>query len=128
MGINSIRFDDDTFGIDKRYIKTLCEAIQTECPGVRWDTEIHVRLCDDETISTMKKAGCYSVQIGFESGNNGILKEVRKSTTVEMSLDACKVIKRNGIKLQTFFMVGFPQETEETLADTVDAMKKPSAM
>jgi len=124
MGINSVRFDDDTFGIDKRYIKSLCEALQSECPGIRWDTEIHVRLCDDDTIETMRKAGCYSVQIGFESGNDGILKEMRKSTTVEMSLNACKVIKRHGIKLQTFFMVGFPQETEETLNDTVEAMKK----
>jgi len=124
MGINTFRFDDDTFGIDKRYIKDLCGAMKSECPGIRWDTEIHVRLCDDATISTLKEAGCYSVQIGFESGNDEVLKEMRKSTTVEMSLDACKVIKRNGIKLQTFFMVGFPQETEETLNDTVEAMKK----
>jgi len=124
IGINTIRFDDDTFGIDKKYIKELCNAMKSECPGIRWDTEIHVRLCDDETISTMRDAGLYSVQIGFESGNDQILKEMRKSTTVEMSLDACKVIKKHGIKLQAFFMVGFPQETEETLNDTVEAMKK----
>jgi radical SAM superfamily enzyme YgiQ (UPF0313 family) len=124
MGIHTVRFDDDTFGVDKRHIKNLCDAIRRECPGLRWDTELHVRLCDDETISLMKEAGCYSIQIGFESGNNEILKAMTKNTTVEASLQACKIIKKYGIKLQTFFMVGFPQETEETLKDTVEAMRK----
>jgi radical SAM superfamily enzyme YgiQ (UPF0313 family) len=72
----------------------------------------------------MKASGCYSIQIGIESGNNEILKQMRKNTTIEEALAACEVIHKHGIELKTFFIVGFPQETEDTLNDTVAAMRK----
>ncbi len=124
MGLRSVHFDDDTFGVNKQYINDLCNALIAHCPGLKWSCELHVRLADDPTISLMKAAGCYSIQIGIESGNNKILKEMRKNITIEDALAACGTIKKHGIELQAFFIVGFPQETEDTLNDTVTAMKK----
>jgi radical SAM superfamily enzyme YgiQ (UPF0313 family) len=124
MGVRSVHFDDDNFGIKKEYINNLCEAIMRECPDLKWSCEIHVKLVSEQTISIMKKAGCRSIQIGIESGDNRILKEIRKNITIEEAYSACKIIKRAGISLEVFFMVGFPQETEETLAATVKAIKK----
>jgi hypothetical protein len=49
---------------------------------------------------------------------------MRKGFTREEALHACDVIKRQGMLLYTFFIVGFPHETEETLKDTVSLMKK----
>jgi len=72
----------------------------------------------------MKKAGCYLIQIGIESGNNEILRAMRKNITIEDAFRACRIIKRAGLELHTFFMVGFPQEREDTLNDTLMAMKK----
>ncbi|MHB8172982.1 MAG: B12-binding domain-containing radical SAM protein, partial [Nitrospirota bacterium] len=119
-----VHFDDDTFGITKQYISDLCNGIMEHCRGLKWSCELHVRLVNEESISLMKKAGCYSIQIGVESGNNSILKEMRKNITIEEALSAARIIKGHGISLSAFFMVGFPQETEETLRDTVTAMKK----
>jgi len=124
MGLKAIHFDDDTFGVNKKYINDLCNALLTHCPGLKWSCELHVRLADEQTISLMKAAGCRSIQIGIESGNNEILRAMRKNITIEESLAACEAIRKHGIGLQAFFMVGFPQETEETLNDTVTAMKK----
>lgn len=123
-GLRLIHFDDDTFGINKKYINDLCSALIIHCPGLKWSCELHVKLTDEQTISLMKRAGCCSVQIGIESGNNEILKEMRKNITIEEALSACKIIKEHGIRLEPFFMVGFPQETEESLNDTVKAIKK----
>ena len=123
MGLKAIRFDDDTFGVNKKYISDLCNAIIAHCPGLKWSCELHVKLVDEKIISLMKKSGCYSIQIGVESGNNKILKEVKKNITIEEAFAACKIIKKYGIELEAFFIVGFPQETEETLSDTVKAMK-----
>lgn len=72
----------------------------------------------------MKAAGCFSVQMGVESGNNEILSAVRKNITIEEALDACRLVKKHGLQLHVFFMVGFPQETEATLRDTIVAMKR----
>ncbi len=124
MGLKSVYFVDDIFGINKKYINALCNALIRHCQGLKWSCEFHVKLVDEQTISLMKKAGCYLIKIGIESGNNEILKKMRKNFTIEEALSACKIIKKHGIKLQTFFIVGFPQETEETLNDTVVAMKK----
>jgi radical SAM superfamily enzyme YgiQ (UPF0313 family) len=73
----------------------------------------------------MKSAGCNFLQLGIESGNNEILEQIRKGITIERALSACEtIINVGGIHLNTFFMVGFPQETEKTLRDTFDAMEK----
>jgi radical SAM superfamily enzyme YgiQ (UPF0313 family) len=124
MGLRLINFADDTFGINKKYINDLCNALVVHCPGLKWSCEIHVKLIDEQTISLMKAAGCYLIHIGIESGNNEILKEIRKNITIEEALSACEIIRKHGIKLRAFFIVGFPQETEDTLNDTVAAMKK----
>jgi radical SAM superfamily enzyme YgiQ (UPF0313 family) len=124
MGLRLVNFDDDTFGVSKKHIHDLCNTIREHCPGLQWSSEIHVKLVDDQTISTMKAAGCFSIQIGIESGNNEILKHMRKNTTIEEAFSACEIIRKHGMELKTFFIVGFPQETEETLNDTVAAMRK----
>ena len=125
MGSHLIRFDDDTFGgTNKKYINDLCNALIIHCPGLKWSCGIHVKSVNEQTISLMKAAGCYSIAIGIESGNNGILKEMRKNITIEEAFSACRIIKKHGIKLGAFFIVGFPQETEDTLNDTVAVMKK----
>ena len=125
MGLHLIRFEDDTFGgANKKYINDLCNALIIHFPGLKWSCEIHVKSVNEQTISLMKAAGCYSIVIGIESGNNGILKEMRKNITIEEAFSACRIIKKHGIKLAAFFIVGFPQETEGTLNDTIAAMKK----
>lgn len=122
IGIDYIHFDDDTFGVRKTFIKELCDSIKRNCPGLSWSCELHVKLVDDETIAVMKSAGCRSIQIGIESGSNEMLKLIRKNITIEEALNAARIIKKHKIVLQTFFMVGFPHETEDTLNKTISAI------
>lgn len=124
MGAKVVHFNDDTFGVTKKYINDLCNALMRHCPGLKWSCEIPVQLVNEQNISLMKSAGCFSLQIGIESGNNEILSAIRKNITIEEALDACELIKKHGIELETFFIVGFPQDTEDTLRDTITAMKK----
>lgn len=118
MGVTSFHFDDDTFGVTSDYLQRLCHTLQRLCPGIVWSCEIHVRLVNDTHIRLMKKAGCRMIQLGIESGNNGILKNIRKGFVIGEALAACRLIVRHGIRLHTFFMAGFPWETETTLSDT----------
>jgi len=123
-GLKFVQFDDDTFGVNRKYLTDLCNALMLHCPGVRWSCEIHPRLVDEQNLSLMKAAGCCSIKIGIESGNNEILSAIRKNITIEQAFDACKLIKKHGLEVQVFFIVGFPQDTEDTLQDTITAMKK----
>lgn len=124
LGITRVTFEDDTFGVNKKFLTDLCTAIKDECHGIRWKYEIHVNLVNEENISLMKEAGCDIISLGVESGNNQILKEIRKNITIKQAEAAAELIKKHGIKSKVFFMVGFPQETRESLNDTMMAIKR----
>lgn len=124
MGINRIEFADDTFAINKEYTHRLCDSLIRNCPQIRWDCETRVDLVDEELLIHMKRAGCHSVFLGIESGNNEILRNVRKGITIEQALSAAKIIRKHGIRLTAFFIIGTPWETEDTLNDTFIAMQK----
>jgi radical SAM superfamily enzyme YgiQ (UPF0313 family) len=86
--------------------------------------EMHCKIVNDEIVGLMKSAGCKSIQIGVESGNNWMLKKIRKGINTQEVLDTCKIIKKHKIQLHTFFIVGFPDETMESLNDTINLMFK----
>lgn len=123
-GLKRIRFNDDTFGVNKQWLNELCNGLIKHCSGLKWQCEMHVNLVDEETISLMKAAGCHMIEVGIESGNNEILKKMQKNQTIEKALSACRIIRKHGIELFAYFLVGFPYETEHTLNDTVAAIKK----
>ncbi len=122
-GYRQIKFVDETFGVSRRYIKDLCHRIQEECPGVQWSCEFPVRLVDREIVSIMKQAGCSAIHLGIESGNNAVLASIQKGITIEEAIAACDIVREHQIRLSVFFIIGFPQETEATLNDTIGAIE-----
>ena len=123
FGLRTFRFDDDTFALNKDLLFTLCDKIHAKFPDLKWECELHVNLVDAKTISVMKKSGCSLIQLGIESGNNEILKKIKKNITIEEAKKASKIIKDHRINLQSFYMIGFPYDTLETINDTFRAMK-----
>ena len=76
-----------------------------------------VKLVDEATIALMRTAGCYSILIGVESGNNEILKQIRKNTTIEESLKACEIVKKCG---RTETLAGLKQAINDVIEMTQD--------
>ena len=107
-----------------RYIEELCRLIETECPGLRWGCEITVGCSKEQSAEYMRRAGCIMVRIGVESGNNRMLRKLKKGHTIEKAYAAVDLYRRKGIEVQTFFMIGLPEETEETLQDTLTAIRR----
>ncbi|MGE5506098.1 MAG: B12-binding domain-containing radical SAM protein [Actinomycetota bacterium] len=123
LGVGHVHFDDDTFGIKRAHIKDLCDGIAAELPGLTWSCETTVNIVDAETVGWMKRAGCTLIQIGVESGNDEMLRRIHKNITIGQACEAARLISEAGITVQTFFMAGFPEETEATLADTRQAIR-----
>jgi len=84
---------------------------------------MHVNLIRPEIVAAMKAGGCVAISLGVESGNDEILRLNRKTYTREKALAAARVIQAEGIYLSAFFMIGLPQETRETILDTLATMK-----
>jgi radical SAM superfamily enzyme YgiQ (UPF0313 family) len=68
----------------------------------------------------MKKAGCSRVCFGIESGNDQILKALKKNFTVEDVKKAVLMAHKVGIVVDGMFMIGLPDETEENITQTID--------
>src|SRR4030067_801164 len=72
----------------------------------------------------MKRAGCYSLWLGIESGNSYVLNQlIKKAISLKKGHDAVKCIKRVGMDVNGFFVLGFPGETRKTIEDTIRFVK-----
>ena len=72
----------------------------------------------------MKKAGCRKIMFGLESGDNEVLKIMKKEATVEQAKEAFKICRRVGIKTMGSFMLGNIGETEDTIRATINFAKE----
>jgi tRNA A37 methylthiotransferase MiaB len=122
LGVKKLYFADDTFGVKRERTIDFCERLGTAFPQLRWSCELHVNVVQEQLLSAMKRAGCELIQLGVESGSDEILRQMRKGYTIDKALAVTRLIKEHGIRLATFFMVGFPQETEESFHETARAI------
>ena len=92
--------------------------------GMRWKCEARADHLDDEICDLMAEAGCERVKIGFESGSNKILNQVKKLETKEEMLKGAEMLKKAGVPFSAYFMTGFPGETDDDVRQTIDFAKK----
>ena len=125
FGINSVNFDDDTFGISKKNIKIMNNLMHDELPKMTYTCETVVQLAKDENVvKDMKYGGCTGTYVGIESGNNQMLQSIKKTQTTDECVQAMRNLQKHGIDSHAFIMVGFPNETEETFKQTMDFIPK----
>jgi radical SAM superfamily enzyme YgiQ (UPF0313 family) len=78
----------------------------------------------DKVMSELKKAGCLTIQFGFESGSQRILNFIRKDNTVEQNAKAVQQCRKYGIFVEGSFMIGLPTETISDLKQTLNFISK----
>jgi hypothetical protein len=77
--------------------------------------------CTEEVIAAAEASGCIALNLGVESGNPDILRQVKKPATVPVYLKAAEVLRKHpAIHASVLLMVGFPGETMAMIQDTVN--------
>jgi len=122
--IRDIFFWGDTFTLNKVQVKELCEKIINENLKIRWMANGRVDTVDEELLYLMKKAGCWIISYGIESGNNSILKECYKKITVEKVKETVDLTRSLGIRIAGHFIFGLPGETVSSAKDTIKLIKE----
>ena len=118
--IREIMIEDDTLTVNRDRCCRLSELlIERGLTGIPWSANSRAD-ADYETMAVMKKAGCRLFCVGFESGDQTILDNIRKKTTLDKIRLFAKDAKRAGIMIHGCFMVGNRGETRETLRKTLD--------
>ncbi len=122
QGYNYVDFFDDTMNIRKDRVKNICrEVIKRGLhKKMNWKFRGVANLIDEEMVGLMKESGCDMVYIGIESGSDRVLKSVNRVVTTENCLNAVRLLKKYGIKIMGYFIIGLPGETEQEIFQTVN--------
>ena len=120
--IEEIWFGDDGFTANKKRTIEICNLIIKENIKIFWrlPNGIRAETIDDELISLVKKAGCYMVGIGVETGSNNMMKRIKKKLELKTIPEKIRILKKYNILASGFFIIGFDDETEEELKETVN--------
>ena len=121
--VKEIFIEDDTFTIDKKRVIAICEEIKRRKLRATWSCNARANL-DYETMKIMKEAGCRLLDVGYESGSNEILKNIKKGITTESMYQFARDARRVGLMVMGDFVFGFPGETSETAEKTIAFAKE----
>ena len=127
--IRNFFFKSDTFTIDQQWVLELCDyIINSELSGrIEWVANSRVKPLEKATLAAMKRAGCWLIAFGFESGSPETLKRIKKGTTVEDNLRAAEYAKQVGLKIFGFYLIGLPWENKAHLQATRELIYKINA-
>ena len=123
-GLKTYKFFDDTFTIKRSHVKAICRELIRRGIKTPWICNARADKLDEEMLRLMKESGCYLMKIGVESGNQDILDWTKKGTTLDVMRKFFKLTKKVGIQTFASFMIGYPQETDDTIRQTIDFAKE----
>ncbi|MCK4539870.1 radical SAM protein [Candidatus Parcubacteria bacterium] len=121
--VKEIGIEDDTFTADQERVIKICKLLIEKKIKLKWYCNVRANL-NLETMQWMKKAGCHLLTIGFESGNQKLLNNIKKGITVEQIRQFVKDSKKAKLLVHGCFIIGNPEETKETMNETLALAKE----
>jgi radical SAM superfamily enzyme YgiQ (UPF0313 family) len=109
-------FDDDTFTADPPRARAIAKGLGKL--GICWSTNARANV-DRETLEVLKDNGLRLFVVGYESGNDQILKNIKKGVSIERARRFTKDCHDIGILIHGTFIVGLPGETKDTIEETI---------
>lgn len=119
--MRELSFDDDTFTANRQHARDIAGLIKPL--GISWTINARANT-DYETLKALREAGLRHVVVGFESGNDQILKNIKKGVTVAQAVQFARDCKKLGLSIHGAFIMGLPGETKETIRQTIDFAKR----
>ena len=115
-----IAFVDDTFMINRKRLYRLFELLDKEGINFHWTCMSRVNIVDLDFLKYIKSKGCWHISFGVESGDEEILKIIKKNITLKQVRSAVDWCHKVGIKTKGFFIVGHPGDNLKTINKTID--------
>jgi len=117
--INTLIFDDDILFLYRKWSEEFAEKYRREI-NLPFACAIRPDMTDIVVVNLLKKAGCFFIKFGLESGNEEIrYKVLNRRMTNEQIIKAVTLCKETGLTTHTYNMVGIPYETPNTILDTI---------
>jgi radical SAM superfamily enzyme YgiQ (UPF0313 family) len=117
-GVKHILFYDDLFTVNKARVRELCEAMLDHRMDFTWSCNSHPNLLDEPTMRLMRRAGCWQIAYGIESGSQRVLNHVKHEVKLPRLLETLRMTRAAGLRIKGLMMCAHPTETEESLKET----------
>ena len=114
-------FDDDTFTANLPRAREIAKKLAPL--GVTWSCNSRANI-DYDTIKSFKDSGLRLFLVGYESGNEDILKRIKKGVTTEEMRNFTKSCHKAGVVIHGTFILGLPVETRQTIENTINFAKE----
>ncbi|MFO7865769.1 MAG: radical SAM protein [Candidatus Aminicenantes bacterium] len=111
----NIYFKDDTFTLSRKRVLAFCDELEAKNLDINWECLTRIELVDEDIIQRMRRTGMNNLKIGIETGSQRLLNETNKNVTLEQIKRGAGVLNRLNQKWSAFFMLGYPDETEEEI-------------
>jgi radical SAM superfamily enzyme YgiQ (UPF0313 family) len=120
FGIREIFFYDDTFTLDARRVHAICEEMLRRGLRMSWNISTHIGTVDQELLRIMRKAGCWQIAYGIETGDPEVIRDILKGTDLETVRERIQWTVEAGIEAKGLFMIGHPTDTPESIHRTIE--------
>jgi radical SAM superfamily enzyme YgiQ (UPF0313 family) len=124
-GIRYFGFIDDNVNLHKSHVIEICDEIQRRRLDIQFEPTcgLHLASMDDDIAKALSRAGCVFARLPIEHGNEYIRnKIIGKNLNREQIFRAAKSLRKYGMRISTMSIMGFPEDTTQTLQDTYDLL------
>jgi len=118
-GVREIFFDDETFTVNRQHVYSICRSLKERGIRIDWSCFARGDCVDEEMLEEMESAGCYMIRYGIESFDDRVLRSLKKGITTDQIRRAFRLTRRLGLKTHATVMYGAPEETMETMRNTL---------
>jgi len=115
---------DETFTLYPKRVIEICNGIIERKMKIKWTCDTRVNTVTEDLLRKMKEAGFRLIKFGIESGDDEILRIIKKGTTTDMVRKAVGLAKKVGLGVHAFFIIGHPYDTKETILRTINFAKE----
>ncbi|MFQ5873659.1 MAG: B12-binding domain-containing radical SAM protein [Dehalococcoidia bacterium] len=116
--VTSLNFDDDTFTLQPKWLEEFCREYPKRF-RLPFSCNARVETVNKNSLAALKRAGCFQIQIGIESGSEWLREKVlRRRMSNKKLMEVFSAAKEVGLQTYSFNMVGLPEETPEMAEET----------
>jgi len=123
LGVRHIIFLDDLFTVRQQRVVDLCQAFLDAGFTFSWSCNSHPNLLDFDTMKLMRRAGCWQIAYGIESGSQRILDVVKREVRIPRMRETLRMTRAAGIRAKGYVMIGHLTEGLDSLRETADFLK-----
>jgi anaerobic magnesium-protoporphyrin IX monomethyl ester cyclase len=124
LGITNVMFYDDTFTLNKTRFLKICQEIVKRNLNLRYYCQLRVDTIDDEIADGLAKSGCMTAALGIESGDEEILKTLKKGFKKSRAYKAVAALKSVGVPVLASYIIGSPGDTHKSIHKTFELAKE----